>query len=357
MTSPSHPPSSDRSHSAATAGSHGDELLDAPDVEDDDELVAGPGAAPPAALRILLREQDAGERLDRVLAEHGDMPFSRSVIQRLIAEGRVTLDGKPVDRKTLAAPLGVVLLRPAPPPPMEALPEDLPLRVLFEDEHLIVIDKAAGMVVHPAPGHPTGTLVNALLHHAQLHPSLREGHARPGIVHRLDKDTSGVMVAAKTPEGHEGLVRLFQTHTIERRYVAIAVGPHLRTQTFDTLHGRHPHDRKRFSSTVNKGKPAITHAALTERLHGGALMTLTLETGRTHQIRVHLSDAGTPVLADPLYGKKSRDPRLQRAEAAIGRQALHAELLGFVHPITGEPVRFEAPPPADFQAALAELRG
>jgi 23S rRNA pseudouridine1911/1915/1917 synthase len=172
----------------------------------------------------------------------------------------------------------------------------------------------------------------------------------------LDKDTSGVMVAAKTPAGHEGLVRLFQAHTIERRYTAIAVGPRLRSQTFTTLHGRHPHDRKRFSSTVTKGKDAITHAEVAERLHGGALMTLTLETGRTHQIRVHLSDAGTPVLADTLYGKKSRDPRLQRAEAAIGRQALHAELLGFVHPITGEAVRFEAPPPADFQAALSELR-
>ncbi|MCA9534226.1 MAG: RluA family pseudouridine synthase [Myxococcales bacterium] len=333
-----------------------DPLDDAADTDDDDELVTL--SAPPSAepIRVVLREQDAGERLDRLLAEREEVPHSRSVIQRFIAEGRVSVDGKVIDRKALASPLGVVLIRPAPPPPMVALPEDLPLDVLFEDEHLIVVNKAAGMVVHPAPGHPSGTLVNALLHHAQLHPSLRDGQGRPGIVHRLDKDTSGVLVAAKTPAGHEGLVRLFQAHTIERRYVAIAVGPHLRSQTFDTLHGRHPHDRKRFSSNVSKGKSAITHAVVTERLHGGGLVTVTLETGRTHQIRVHLSDSGTPVLADPLYGKKSRDPRLQQAEQAIGRQALHAELLGFVHPITGEAVRFEAPPPADFQAALAILR-
>jgi 23S rRNA pseudouridine1911/1915/1917 synthase len=305
---------------------------------------------------VVLREQEAGERLDRVLAERDEIDHSRAVLQRWIAEGRVTVDGKVIDRKAVATPLGVVVIEPAPPPPMVALPEDLPLDVLFEDEHLIVVNKAAGMVVHPAPGHSHGTLVNALLHHAALDPALREGQARPGIVHRLDKDTSGVLVAAKTPAAHEGLVQLFQAHTIERRYIAIAVGPHLRSQTFDTFHGRHPHDRKRFSSTVGKGKRAVTRAVVTERLHGGGLLALTLETGRTHQIRVHLADTGTPVLADPLYGKRSRDPRLTRAEDAVGRQALHAELLGFVHPITGVTLRIEAPAPADFQAALDILR-
>ena len=327
-------------------------------IEDDDELIALAPAASVSAepIRVVLREHEAGERLDRVLADRPEIEHSRSVLQRWIADGRITVDGKVIDRKAVAQPLGVVVIEPAPPPPLVALPEDLPLDVLFEDEHLIVVNKAAGMVVHPAPGHPGGTLVNALLHHAQLDPVMRDGQSRPGIVHRLDKDTSGVLVAAKTPAAHEGLVKLFQAHTIERRYVAIAVGPHLRSQTFDTFHGRHPHDRKRFSSTVDKGKRAVTHAVVTEKLHGGGLVSLTLETGRTHQIRVHLADTGTPVLADPLYGKKSRDPRLTRAEDAIGRQALHAELLGFVHPLTGESLHIEAPAPADFQAALAILR-
>ncbi len=333
-----------------------------PDSEelDDDEVVAAGAASPPPGipetLRVVLREAEAGERLDRVLAAREEVPFSRSVLQRFISEGRITLDGAAVDRKTQALPLGVVLITPAPPPPMEAIAQDLPLDVLYEDEHLIVVNKAAGMVVHPAPGHPDGTLVNALLHHTQVDAALRGENARPGIVHRLDKDTSGVMVAAKTPAAHEGLVKLFQAHDIERRYVAIAVGPRLESRTFDTFHGRHPYDRKRFTSTGEKGKRAVTYAQLTERFHGGGLMTLTLETGRTHQIRVHLADAGTPVLADPLYGKRGRDPHLLAAADAIGRQALHAELLGFVHPITGDKVVFEAPPPADFQAALDILR-
>ncbi|MBK7777534.1 MAG: RluA family pseudouridine synthase [Sandaracinaceae bacterium] len=335
-----------------------DPLDDADFTDEDDELIAPAPRTPTSVepIRVVLREQEAGERLDRVLAEREEIGHSRAVLQRWIAEGRVTVDGKVIDRKAVATPLGVVVIEPAPPPPMVALPEDLPLHVLFEDEHLIVVNKAAGMVVHPAPGHSHGTLVNALLHHAALDPALREGQARPGIVHRLDKDTSGVLVAAKTPAAHEGLVKLFQAHTIERRYIAIAVGPHLRSQTFDTFHGRHPHDRKRFSSTVGKGKRAVTRAVVTERLHGGGLLALTLETGRTHQIRVHLADTGTPVLADPLYGKRSRDPRLTRAEDAVGRQALHAELLGFVHPITGAALRIEAPAPADFQAALDILR-
>ena len=248
-----------------------------------------------------------------------------------------------------------VIARPAAPPPSVAIPQDLPLDVVFEDEHLIVVDKAAGMVVHPAPGHPDGTLVNAVLHHFGALPG--EDPMRPGIVHRLDALTSGVMVIARTAAAREGLMRLFATHDLERAYLAIATGvPKQLRVTYDTLHGRHPVHRKRFSSKVDRGKRAVTHVERIERLHGAALMRCTLETGRTHQIRVHLADAGFAVLGDPVYGGVRKDPRLRAAAEALGRQALHAAILGFVHPITGVAMRFEREPPAEYQAALAALR-
>jgi 23S rRNA pseudouridine1911/1915/1917 synthase len=210
------------------------------------------------------------------------------------------------------------------------------------------------MVVHPAPGHPGGTLVNALLHHFGALPG--EDAERPGIVHRLDALTSGVMVIARTPAAREGLMALFATHAIERAYLAIAVGHPPEQITYETLHGRHPRDRKRFSSRVTRGKRALTHVETIERLHGAALVRCTLETGRTHQIRVHLADHGFPLLGDPTYGKTPKDARVRAAASALGRQALHAAVLGFAHPITGEPLRFETPPPSDFQAALSALR-
>jgi len=247
-----------------------------------------------------------------------------------------------------------VLARPAPPPSSAAVPQDLPLEVVFEDEHLLIVDKAAGMVVHPAPGHPDGTLVNAVLHHFGALPG--EDPIRPGIVHRLDAGTSGVMVIARSPEAREGLMALFAAHDIERAYLAIATGAPPGRATYDTFYGRHPVHRKRFSSKGDRGKRAITHIEHIEKLHGAALVRCTLETGRTHQIRVHLADARLPVLADPVYGGTRKDPRLRKAAEAIGRQALHATVLGFVHPITGETLRFEREPPADYQAALTLLR-
>jgi 23S rRNA pseudouridine1911/1915/1917 synthase len=236
---------------------------------------------------------------------------------------------------------------------MSAEPEDIPLVVLFEDPHLLVVDKQAGLVVHPAPGHPKGTLVNALLYHANV-----AGGAdplRPGIVHRLDRDTSGVMVVAKTPTAHERLVEMFQAHRLERAYLAIARGRPPETITFDTLHSRHPANRKKFTSKTDRGKRAVTHLERVEVLHGSTLVRCRLETGRTHQIRVHLADAGHPVIGDPLYGTSIGDPRLRRVSQTLGRQALHAAVLGFDH-VTGEPMRFETDPPADFLAALDALR-
>ena len=210
------------------------------------------------------------------------------------------------------------------------------------------------MVVHPAAGHPSGTLVNALLHHTEFRDESGDPR-RPGIVHRLDKDTSGVMVVAKSQAAREGLVKLFAAHEIQRRYDAIAVG-RVRSVTFDTLHGRHPRDRKRFSSKVNDGKRAVTHVKCVELMALATRVECRLETGRTHQIRVHLADGGTPILADSAYGRRRAKGPLADAENAVGRQALHAALLGFVHPISGEELQIEAPAPSCFVAALEILR-
>lgn len=306
-------------------------------------------------VELVLPREDDGERLDVALARR-DLGFSRSVIQRLVEEGRVSVEGALATRKTKARAGQRVCIRPAPPPPSEAVPEALPLDILFEDEHLLVLDKAPGMVVHPAPGHERGTLVNALLHY--LGPTATLGGqdaARPGIVHRLDKGTSGVMVVAKRPQAHERLVRLFQAHDLERRYRAIARGETPDSVIYDTLHGRHPTDRKRFSSRVARGRRAITHVRTLARLHGASEVECRLETGRTHQIRMHLAEHGHPLLGDPLYGSPPKDPRLAALASALGRQALHAAVLGFRHPMTGAPLRFETAPPEDYGRALEAL--
>jgi 23S rRNA pseudouridine1911/1915/1917 synthase len=239
------------------------------------------------------------------------------------------------------------------------------LDVLYEDEHIIVIDKPAGLVVHPAPGHPDSTLVNALLAHCRDLSGIG-GELRPGIVHRLDKDTSGVMVATKTDAAHVALAEVFQAHRLEREYIALVAPapapPAPQQGTFSTLHGRHPVHRKQFTSRVQRGKPAITHWRL-ERHFGpdrgagvmAAQVRCRLETGRTHQIRVHLSEHGMPVIGDPLYGHRYRDPELAALAHRLGRQALHAAVLGFAHPVTGAPLRFESPMPADMQSLAQSL--
>lgn len=303
-------------------------------------------------IEIELTPQEAGERLDKVLSAR-ELGFSRATVQRWMEEGRVTVLGRKVSAKDRARAGQCVRIEPAPPPPSEALPEDIPLDILFEDEHLIVLHKPAGLVVHPAVGHESGTLVNALLHYTAVEPG--QDARRPGVVHRLDKDTSGVMVVARTELAREGLSRLFAAHDIDRLYEAICVGAPPPKTTFSTLIGRHPTDRKRFSSNVGRGKHAVTHLVRLRELHGAALVQCRLETGRTHQIRVHLSDHGFPLLGDPVYGRTSKDARVQAAAAALQRQALHARVLGFTHPVTSVPLRFEIEPPADFQQALAAL--
>ncbi len=261
---------------------------------------------------------------------------------------------------------GRYLIEIPPPTPAEPLPEAIPLTVLFEDEHLIVVDKPAGMAAHPAPGSETGTLVNALLAHCGASLSGIGGVARPGIVHRLDKDTSGVMVAAKTDAAHRGLAALFERHDIERVYLALTRGaPKQAAGVVATRIGRSPRDRKKMAVVRSGGREAVTHYQV-QRRYGPAARPLAarvacrLETGRTHQIRVHLAHIGAPCLGDPLYGAGAPAPAVKAAiaEAGLARQALHAAVLGFVHPITGERLRFESDLPADMarlQTALERL--
>ena len=303
------------------------------------------------------------ERVDKVLARL--MPdVSRAEVKRWIDAGRVLVGGAPCRPSDMVGPGSELEVTPLAPPPSAAEPDaGVVLDVLYEDEALLVVNKPAGLVVHPARGHWTGTLVNGLLARPGFGAELDEapGDAdvpRPGIVHRIDKDTSGVLVVAKTAASREALKEQLSAHTVERVYLALTLGvpalTHIRTP-----YGRDRRSRLRFTSRVEEGKLAVTHVQVRERLAGGraALVACRLETGRTHQIRVHLSEkAKTPLLADALYGKRPHDPELADVSARLGRQALHAAVLGFVHPGSGERLRFELDPPADFARALDELR-
>ncbi len=315
-------------------------------------MVASGAAPEPEPFEFVVAAGEAGERLDRVVSAR---PFglSRSTVQTLIDAGRIEVDGRVLRASARPGPGARVRVRPLPPPPSKAEPQDIPIELLFEDAHLAIVMKPAGLVVHPAPGHADGTLVNAL----RFHLNVRVGDPeRPGIVHRLDRDTSGIMVVAKTEAAREGLIAQFKRHAIEREYVAIAQGEPPPKLRIETLHGRDPRDRKRFTSKVREGKRAVTEVALIERLHAASLVRCTLETGRTHQIRMHLAEHGFPLLGDPLYGRASADPRVKAAATDLGRQALHARVLGFDHPVLGTKMHFEAEPPADFVRAREALR-
>ncbi|MCR9256381.1 MAG: RluA family pseudouridine synthase [Alphaproteobacteria bacterium] len=315
----------------------------------------------PTAFQVVADDGAEGERIDRWLA--AQLPdLSRSRLKALMEQGAVTVDGALCGdpSRKLKAGVAVTVILPEPEPAVPE-PQDIPLTVLYEDEDLIVIDKPVGLVVHPAPGNPDRTLVNALLAHCGPGLTGIGGVARPGIVHRLDKDTSGVMVAAKSDAAHRGLVELFSRHEIDREYLALVHGaPRLRSGTVDAPIGRSARDRKKMAVT-GAGKRAVTHWRVEERFgppgkEAAALVRCRLETGRTHQIRVHMTHLGHPVIGDPLYaGRAARKPSLA-AIKSLGRQALHAGLLGFVHPVTGETLMFESKLPEDMTGLISALR-
>jgi 23S rRNA pseudouridine1911/1915/1917 synthase len=313
--------------------------------------------------RFVLDADVGRERIDKVLTRLM-APRSRATIQRWIDEGRVRANGVVCRGRDPVRPGMVLEVEPGPEPLSDAEPDAaVPFQVLFEDAHLIVVDKPAGVVVHPARGHRSGTLVSGLLarpgfERAPADERDPEGHLRPGIVHRIDKDTSGLLVIAKDAVAREGLKEQLAAHRMERVYEALTLGVPS-SGRIETLYGRHPKSRLRFSSRVAQGKRAVTHVRVLEthaRL-GAARVECRLETGRTHQIRVHLAEqAQTPLLSDTLYGTDPSDPALLQIARALGRQALHARVLGFRHPNTGAACRFESPPPADFAEALEGLR-
>ncbi|MFH0902952.1 MAG: RluA family pseudouridine synthase [Pseudomonadota bacterium] len=301
----------------------------------------------------------AGMRLDLFLVVRVPASITRSQAKRFIDDGDVTVnDEKTKPSHKLKVGDRVVFVPPQ-AVPASAVPEDIPLKILYEDSHLIVVDKPAGLVVHPAAGHPTGTLVNALLHHCPDMAGVG-GEQRPGIVHRLDKDTSGALVVAKDDQTHAALAALFERHDLLRIYhavVAPAPAPAKDAGTISTLYGRHPRDRKRFTAKVSRGRRAVTNWRVLERFDSlAALLECRLETGRTHQIRVHMLENGCPVLGDPVYGRRPADPRVAAIARMIGRQALHASVLAFRHPWTGARLDLESPLPDGIRDVLAALR-
>ena len=324
-------------------------------------------------------EADDGVRLDRYLAQKSEIAgeaLSHTRLQGLIEEGKVLINGRIAkDGKTKVRAGFAITIDVPEAAPAEPMGENIPLNVIYEDDELIVIDKPAGLVVHPASGHETGTLVNALIAHCGESLSGIGGVRRPGIVHRIDKDTTGLLVIAKTDAAHQGLAALFADHgltlPLEREYRAIVWGVPSRARgTVDAPLGRHAtHREKQAVVTPDRGRNAVTHWELQERFLGkegapaAALLTCRLETGRTHQIRVHLAHIAHPLLGDPFYGTGFRTKAANLTEPArdalnmLGRQALHAARLGFEHPVTGEWMEFESEPPEDMQKLLAALRG
>jgi 23S rRNA pseudouridine1911/1915/1917 synthase len=297
-------------------------------------------------------------RLDKALADASGL--SRERIKALIAAGAVTVAGQTAANGAvkIAADTPFALALPT-ATTLDAQAQDIPLAILFEDEHLLVVDKPAGMVVHPAAGNRDGTLVNALLHHCAGRLSGINGVARPGIVHRIDKDTSGLLVVAKTDAAHEGLAAQFAAHSIERRYLAICAGhPRPAEGTISGRIGRSDKDRKKMAVLADdsrRGKHAVTHYRLLRPLNQAALIECRLETGRTHQVRVHCAAIGHPLLGDLVYGNtpKALRPLLERL--GFRRQALHAATLGFDHPITGEQLSFSAEMPNDMTELIDQL--
>ena len=297
---------------------------------------------------LRLTADRAGERADAFLARC--VPgLTRSAAQRLLEEGAVTLGGRPVKKNYKTAPGDVLEAVLPDPEPVAILPQNIPLDVVYEDADVIVVNKPVGLVVHPAPGHPDGTLVNALLYHCGDSLSGINGELRPGIVHRIDRDTSGLIIAAKNDKAHLALAAQLQDHSLARVYEAVAVG-NLREDagTVDAPIGRHPVDRKKMAIDRKNGRPAVTHWSVLGRYPGYTHVECRLETGRTHQIRVHLASIGHPLLGDVVYGSKKPWP-------GLAGQCLHARKLRFVHPSTGKPVELECPLPDWFEQVLKQI--
>jgi len=321
----------------------------------------------PEFLEFTLTSEDLKDyqRLDIYLSKKA-RDLSRNFLKSLFKKGMITLSeespyqGK-IELKKMPPADTIIQIEVPPPAPSDAKAEDIPLEILFEDEHLIIVNKAAGMVVHPAPGHPSGTLVNAILHHCQDLKGVGD-QKRPGIVHRLDKGTSGVMVVAKNQKCHEGLVLLFSEHNIVREYQAIVMKTKMNAKGEVESHiGRHPSNRLKMASAVKNAKWSKTYYKVLQTYKHCTLISCTLETGRTHQIRVHLSqDLKAPLLMDPLYGNPNEHVRRIPSEASrtfkdYPHPFLHAKKLGFVHPITKEELVFETELPPIFQDTLAAL--
>jgi len=309
---------------------------------------------------VTVTKRGEGRRLDQFLSET-NLKLSRSQAKNLVQKHLIFLNQKTAKPSAHVKTGDIVSGTLPEPEPLSLKPEPLPLTILYEDSSIIVVDKSSGMVVHPAYGNRSGTLVNALLYHCKDLAGIN-GVLRPGIVHRLDKDTSGVMVVAKDDEAYHHLAKQFKNRTVKKVYCTIVYGMVSRDEgLIDSDIGRHPSERKRMSTRTKKGRPAVTRWKKVEEFDGATLLEIFPQTGRTHQIRVHLSSIGHPILGDPLYGRKGRpgtihDPVLRECVKRLNRQALHAQRLEFTHPRTGERVQFVSPMPRDMEEVLEWLR-
>ena len=300
-------------------------------------------------LEFIIGAEDTGERLDKFLSERIE-GLSRSAVSRMIEDGTVTVGDKPVKKNYKTALDDSITVLIEDPEPVDILPEDIPLDIVYEDEHVLVVNKPKGMVVHPAPGHYTGTLVNALMYHCGDGLSGINGELRPGIVHRIDKDTSGLLAVAKSDIAHAGLSEQIKEHSFTREYLAICYGNIKEEErTVDAPIGRHKTDRKRMCVTSLNSREAVTHIRVLERYGDFTYVRCILETGRTHQIRVHMAYIGHPLAGDEVYGPS-------KVIRELGGQCLHAYKLGFIHPVSGEYLEFTADPPQSFVRFREKLR-
>lgn len=302
---------------------------------------------PARELLFAASPEDTGKRLDAWLAAQPELSLTRSAVQQLLEQGQITKNGKAAKKNDKLQPGDAVAVTVPEPQPLDVLPQDIPLEIVFEDDELLVVNKPKGMVVHPAPGHPDGTLVNALLYHCAGRLSGINGVIRPGIVHRIDRDTSGLLIVAKTDRAHLGLAEQIAVHSFTREYEAVVCGRF--KEESGTVHapiGRDPRDRQKMCVIATNSKDAVTHYTVLTQYEKYAHIRCKLETGRTHQIRVHMKHIGHPVYGDAVYGK---------AEKGVEGQCLHAKKIGFIHPVTGAYLEFDSPLPDYFTEILRKL--